>query len=209
MKRLSFLMGLILCALTVLIWKTLPGVRAEDSHNSHAEKSSDQKDAHTHGDEHSDEGHEEGDEHDDHGDHREENHGKESDGDSHGHGEEEKPENVGPTKGVLSFDEHVGFNLSPEAEKNFSLTRTKPLAKGEMWEIPLSSLVHSMDKVSIYRERKGLLLAIPVKVVKKAGSSVTIQTNKIFASDSIISSGAGHLKVVELDLTSGEVGHSH
>jgi hypothetical protein len=206
MKRLSFLIGLILSALSLLIWKTLPGVQAEDSHNSHAEKPSDQKEAHAHGDEHSEEGHEEGEEHDDHG---EENHGKEADGDSHGHGEEEKPENVGPTKGVLSFDEHVGFKLSPEAEKNFSLARTKPLARGDAWEIPLSSLVHSMDKVSVYRERKGLLLAIPVKVVKKAASTVTIQTNKISASDSVISSGAGHLKVVELDLTSGEVGHSH
>lgn len=203
MKRLTFLVGTILCTLSVLTWKMLPGVRAEDSHSTHAETPSDQETPHAHGDEHEGEEHSENEEHDDHG--------KETDGDSHGHGhgEEEAPENVGPTKGVLTFDEHVGFNLSPEAEKNFSLARIKPLAKGDSWEVPINALVHSMDKVFVYRERKALLLAIPVRVLKKSGLIATIQAQKLSASDLVISNGAGHLKVVELDLNSGEVGHAH
>jgi hypothetical protein len=58
---------------------------------------------------------------------------------------EEGAKNVGPDKGILSFDEHDGFVLSKEALANFEIKSV--IVKGkEPWSLPTTSLLLTGDE---------------------------------------------------------------
>ncbi len=132
-------------------------------------------------------------------------------GDDHKHDdheEEEAPKNVGPNKGIVSFDEREGFVLSKEATKNFKIEYATHQSASP-WSLPKTALVMTRDDVSVFRSRKGKLLRVDVKVVTRTQTHAQITSKDLSAGDQVVIQGAGFLRVAELDATSGESGHHH
>lgn len=154
--------------------------------------------------------------HDDHeGEHAhgefegEEGHG---DHDDHGHGEAEEGHeeggNIGPDKGVLSYNEKTGFVLSPEATRTFAI-ESKELSGAGSWTVTQEALVYSTSNLWVYRIRGGAYKAVSVAIISKSGASAIIRSSALRGGDFVAVKGAAYLRLVELDATSGEVGHSH
>ena len=121
---------------------------------------------------------------------------------------EEGSINVGPDKGVISFDEHDGFVLSKEALANFEIKSV--ILKGkEPWSLPTASLLLTGDEKNMYRLRENAFKRIDIQIVRKEPSVVQIKSKDLQAGDSIVIQGVGFLRVAELDVTSGESGHGH
>lgn len=161
------------------------------------------KEASDHGDgkedNHSDHGDEKGAEHSDHGD--EKDHEEKA-------GAEEPPKNVGPGKGVVSYSEKEGFQLSPEATKKFGLTYVN--VKGTSpWEINTSAIIQTGADTSVYRNKNGIIKRIDISIVKKGKEKSLVSSKEIQSGDQIIVTGVSFLRTAELDLTSGESGHHH
>lgn len=163
--------------------------------------------------------HKEGEEeHHDDKDHKDEdghNHKKESKEGAgadhgHGHGEEGETEakNVGPEKGVTSFDEEIGFKMSAEALKTFSVEKIALNGAGP-WTVPTSALLITGEEKSVYRVRNDTFKRIDVTVLSKNKSESVVQSNELNAGDSLVTKGVGDIRVAEVDVTSGESGHSH
>lgn len=153
-----------------------------------------------------DEENEEADSHDE-----EEGHAHEKDEGDHGHGhgeegEEEGGKNVGPNKGVTTFDERLGFTLSEEAKKSFGL-KTISLSGSGPWSVPLQALVRTGAGKSVYRVRDGRFKAVEVRVT--ANNQTLIQSKDLTSGDSVVTQGAGFVRIAEVDVTSGESGHHH
>lgn len=159
-------------------------------------------------------------EHGDHGhQHSDEEQSDKKDGhaeeDSHSHNEAEKgheeegeSKNVGPNKGIISYDEHDGFVLSPEAFKNFKVEYLT-LQNAAPWSLPKAALVTTQEDRSVYRNRDGKLLRVDVSVVSKTKEHAQIKSDDLRPGDQIVVRGAEFLRVAELDVTSGESGHHH
>jgi len=158
-------------------------------------------------------------EHDDHGhDHsgeggeRKEKRGK-KDAHSHeasemGHEEEGEAKNVGPNKGIISYDEHDGFVLSSGASKNFKIEYLT-LQNSAPWILPKSALVTTREDRSVYRNRGGKLLRVDVTLVSRTKDHAQVKSEDLQPGDQIVIRGAEFLRVAELDITSGESGHHH
>ncbi len=166
---------------------------AEGDHDDHAhEEAEDVKP-------HDDHGKEEGKEHADKDDH---GHGEEK------HGEEEAPKNVGPKKGVVEYDERKGLKLSPEAEKTFEVA-THELTGASPWAIPSSGVLSAGEEKSVYRVVNGFIKRVKIAVIKKDKRQAFISSVTLKAGDKIVTHGINFIRTAELDLTSGETGHSH
>lgn len=142
-------------------------------------------------------------------DHGKEQH-KEDAGHEHGHDEEEESgeKNVGPNKGVTSFDEDKGFTLSEEAKKTFAL-QTQMLKGQGPWTLPTSAILLTGEETNIYRVRDDAFKRIDVEVVKKAQGQVQIQSRELRNGDAVVTQGVGFIRIAEADVTSGESGHHH
>lgn len=164
---------------------------AADSHEKKPENSAPHQQH-----EHEDDGDEQGgrDEHDDH--------------DQHGEHGEEAPANVGPGKGMTSFDEHEGFSLSPEATKTFGI-ETQKLQGGGAWQVPVSTLVNVGAEKSVFRLRDGKYKRVIVSSAKPEQARMRIESRELKSGDQVVVKGGGFLRVAELDATSGESGHHH
>lgn len=138
-------------------------------------------------------------------DHKKEGASKEH-GDSHG--EEAEAKNVGPEKGITSFDEEAGFKMSAEALKTFSVEKISLKGSGP-WTVPTSALLITNEDKSVYRFRDETFKRIDVTVLKKDKSEAVIQSNGLGEGDSLVTKGVGDIRVAEVDVTSGESGHSH
>lgn len=129
------------------------------------------------------------------------------------HEEEAASANVGPDKGLTSFDEHSGFTLSKEATKNFEI-QTARLGNASPWTLPRAALVVTGEDKSVFRVRKERFLRVDVEILKKSKSQVTLRAKDLAPKglapgDEVVVSGAGFLRVAEIDATSGESGHHH
>lgn len=151
---------------------------------------------------------------DKHGDDHDETKEADDHGDDKGHGHEEKagaeepPKNVGPGKGVVSYSEKEGFQLSPEATKKFGLTYVN--VKGTSpWEINTSAIIQTGADTSVYRNKNGIIKRIDISIVKKGKEKSLVSSKEIQSGDQIIVTGVSFLRTAELDLTSGESGHHH
>ncbi|MCC7460247.1 MAG: hypothetical protein IT286_02990 [Proteobacteria bacterium] len=125
-----------------------------------------------------------------------------------GHEEEEAKPNVGPDKGILKFDEHDGFELSPEALKSFNI-QTQLLKDATSWELPVSCLLLTGNEKNVYRLRNHAFLRIDISILKKTDKTVRIISSDLKTGDAVVVQGVGFLRIVEVDATSGETGHSH
>lgn len=157
-----------------------------------------------------DEGEKKHDESEEHG--KEDSHGHEKkDGEAaHGHEEEGEVEakNVGPEKGITSFDEDAGFKMSAEALKTFSVEKIKISGDGP-WTVPASALLITGEVKSVYRVRDDTFKRIEVTVLTRSKTEVVVRAGEISSGDNIVTKGVGDIRVAEVDVTSGESGHSH
>lgn len=101
--------------------------------------------------------------------------------------------NVGKGKGVEFYDEHEGFKLSKEAVKRFGI---------EMKDISLPAcdlkgiqIVSALDHKEIFVLRGENFKSIEVKC------------SEVKPGDRAVIKGAEYLRVVEMDLTSGDDDH--
>ncbi len=124
------------------------------------------------------------------------------------HEEEGAGANVGPDKGITSFDEHSGFTLTKEATKNFEI-QTARLGSASPWTLPHTALVVTGEDKSVFRMRKERFLRVDVEVLKKDKNQITLRSKNLSLGDEIVVKGAGFLRVAEIDATSGESGHHH
>lgn len=144
------------------------------------------------------------DDHEDHGEHESHDHGKEKPGkQSH-----EDNERVGPGKGIVSADEEAGFQISPEAEKNFEVKRTK--FGSSQLEVPAAAIVTAGTERNLYRFRDGNYKRIDFETVKKTGSTIVVKSEDLQAGDEVVTSGMGLLRIAEIAAFGGAPeGHSH
>lgn len=182
------------------------------SHAKHTEPSKKKKKGHDHK---ADEKHEhkEGEkDHPEEGEHKEEeghDHKKDGAKNEKGHGDEEEgAKNIGPEKGITSFDEETGFTLSKEALKTF-LIETEILKGSGPWSIPTSALLLTGEEKSIYRVRKDAFKRIDIEVVSKDTNQTVVESDELGSGDQVVTKGVGNVRVAEVDATSGESGHSH
>lgn len=144
-----------------------------------------------------------------HDDHKKKEEAHDEPGDDHDEKEaEEVPENVGPTKGVVSYSEKEGFKLSVEATKLFGITFST-LSGPSPWEIPNSAIVYVGDDKSIYKLNNGALKRLDVTIVRKNKGTSTITASKLVSGDQILIKGTNFVRTAEIDLTSGDSGHGH
>lgn len=122
--------------------------------------------------------------------------------------EEEANPNVGPGKGILKFDEHDGFELSPEALKSFGI-QSQLLKEVSSWELPVTCLLLTGEEKNVYRLREHAFKRVDIRILQKTDKTVRIESKDLKSGDSVVIQGVGFLRVVELDATSGETGHSH
>jgi hypothetical protein len=139
----------------------------------------------------------------DHG--KEENHSEE---DEHGH-KEEKNENIGPGKGIVSADEENGFQISPQAEKNFEIKRIKVASLAQI-KIPKTAIVTAGMETNIYRYRNGYYRRVDFNVITKQEDGIHISSKELKPNDEIVVHGTGLLRIAELAAFGGAPeSHSH
>ncbi|MBS1960191.1 MAG: hypothetical protein JST80_12010 [Bdellovibrionales bacterium] len=112
-------------------------------------------------------------------------------------------------KGIVSFDEHDGFELSAEARARFKIATAK-LAGNGPWSISKRALVYTLDEVRVYVQKNGKIKSEDVRVVSKGKDTATIKAEHLSNGDEVVVSGAGYLRVAEMDASNGEdEGHGH
>jgi len=184
-------------------------VSAGEKEHKHTEKKAEDDDHH--------ENHGEHDEHEDHAENDAHGHGDSESEDKHaahdehehgGHGEHEENAQVGPNKGILEANETDGIKLSPEAEKNFEISRIK--ASGSPIELPQKAIVSAVSEINVYRYRNGFYKRIDFDEVARKSDKVTIRSKDIRAGDEIVTQGLGFLRLAEIAAFGGAPeGHSH
>lgn len=123
------------------------------------------------------------------------------------HGEEEASPNVGPGKGVEAFG-HEGMKLSAKAAASLGL-KTSPIASTGMVKVPASALVFFQDEVGVYRSRGGWIKLVEVELGERTKRDAVVRSKKLKPGDQLVVAGTAAIRVIELDLTSGDVGHGH
>ena len=176
---------------------TVNAHKDEDKHEQetvHADQKEQKEDGHKH-DVKKEDGHEENEESHEHGK-------------SDEHGEHEESAQVGPDKGILEASESEGFKLSPEAEKNFGLSRVK--VSSESIELPKSAIVTAVAEVNVFRYRKGFYKRVDFSEVNRSQDKVRIRSKDIKPGDEIVVHGLGFLRIAEIAAFGGAPeGHSH
>lgn len=180
MKKYYF--GLLMIALLTFSLNA----KTDENHDSHAEDEHE----HTEGEKHSeDESH----------DHEEE--------DGHGHGEENSQ--IGPGKGIVSASEKDGFQISPEAEKNFEIKKTV-VSNVSQIELPKSAVVTAGMEVNLYRSRQGHYKRVDFVYISRNANKIIVTSKDLKSGDEIVVQGMGLLRIAEIAAFGGAPeGHSH
>ncbi len=195
MSRLLFIIAVI----TGFSTFTVSAQKDEHKHEKeapHVEHGEHEEDDHKHGE---NEGEHSG---------RDEHEGSHEHGKSDEHGEHEESAQVGPDKGILEASEMEGFKLSPEAEKNFGLSRVK--VSSDSIELPRSAIVTAVAEVNVFRYRSGFYKRIDFSEVNRSQGKVRIRSKDIKPGDEIVVHGLGFLRIAEIAAFGGAPeGHSH
>ncbi len=148
------------------------------------------------------EAHNDHDENKDHEDHNDD-HKHEISGEDH----ESNPQ-VGPDKGILEASESEGIKLSPEAEKNFQISRIKVFDK--VMKVPKQAVLKALAERNIYRFRSGFYKRIDFVEINRTTNEITIQSKNLKPGDEIVIQGLGYLRTAEIAAFGGAPeGHSH
>lgn len=108
-----------------------------------------------------------------------------------GHGGGAEKASVGKGKGVEYYDEHEGFILSPQAIKRIGI-QTAPLSSGKDCDLKPGQRVFSLGKRQVFVVRDGKYFSIPM------------ECKAVKSGDLLVTKGADFLRVIEMDLKSGE-----
>ncbi|MBK7842907.1 MAG: hypothetical protein IPJ71_04315 [Bdellovibrionales bacterium] len=197
MKRLLIIVAVFACLATFAV-NAQKDEHKHEKEAPHADHDEHKEDGHKHDE------HEREDEHsgaDEHGESHE--HGK-----SNEHGEHEESAQVGPDKGILEVSESEGFKLSPEAEKNFELSRVK--VSSDSLELPKSAIVTAVSEVNVFRYRNGFYKRIDFSEVNRSQGKIRIRSKDLKSGDEIVVHGLGFLRIAEIAAFGGAPeGHSH
>lgn len=113
------------------------------------------------------------------------------------------------SKGILKADEHEGFQISNEAEKNFEIKKIK-LNSNNTASIPKTAILTTGEEKNIYRYRQQNYKRIDFKVIQNKNSILVIQSNELSPGDEIVIEGIGYLRITEIAAFGGAPeGHSH
>lgn len=163
---------------------------------------------HSSHDDHDDEEHGSKDKPEEHSEHKEDDHGEGEKHGEHTEGAEENPQ-VGPTKGILEFNESLGFKLSPEAEKNFKIQKTKVTSAGTI-EVSKEAILTAVSEVNIFRYRDGYYKRIDFVTISQLNNKVLVKSKDLKPNDEVVVRGLGFLRIAELAAFGGAPeGHSH
>ena len=138
---------------------------------------------------------------------KDEHEGGEEHSDEHGEEKEEANPNVGPGKGVEAFG-HEGMKLSAKAAASLGF-KTSPIAGNGAVKVPVSALVFFQDEVGVYRSRGGWIKLVEVELAERTKRDAIVRSKELKPGDQLVVAGAAAIRVIELDLTSGDVGHGH
>ncbi len=145
------------------------------------------------------------DEHDHHGEN--ERNSKDKGHDEHGEHSEENAQ-VGADKGILEASESEGIKLSPEAEKNFLISRIKVTDK--LIKLPKRAIVTTLSERNIFRYRTGFYKRIDFVEISRNLEDVTIRSDELKPGDELVIQGLGFLRTAEIAAFGGAPeGHSH
>ena len=140
---------------------------------------------------------------------RHEEGGKHAESEKEGeHNEEGSNPNIGPGKAVEAVDHDKGMRLSTKAAGALGV-RTALLRGPEPYRVPSGSLIFSQDEVAVYRLRGGWLKRIKVQLLEKSKADAVIRSREFKSGDHVVVAGAALVRVAELDLSRGDVGHGH
>jgi len=126
---------------------------------------------------------------------------------------EEGPEKISPTvgsgKAVTEASREKGIKLSEKALQVLGI-QVRPIMGNSPFQIPAAALVYFQDEIGVYRFRGGFFTLIPVKILKKTESDITLMSGELRPGDGIAQKGVGFLRVAELEAFGGaEEGHGH
>lgn len=122
------------------------------------------------------------------------------------HGAEESAK-IG--KGVIAYDEHDGFKLSPEAIKQFAFTYKKVEKNGTI-TLSKESVAFVLDETQVYLLINGFYKVVDVQIVSKSKNEITVKSEELKTGTDVVTSGVTFLRVITMDLNAGEEsGHGH
>jgi hypothetical protein len=99
---------------------------------------------------------------------------------------------IGKGKGVESYDESLGFVLAKEAIKRLGVVWTSvPIAK--TCDLKTAQVISALDRKTVYRLRD------------QKFKSVKVDCHEMKNGDQVVTHGAEFLRVIEMDLTGGEM----
>lgn len=125
------------------------------------------------------------------------------------HDHEEEDAVRSKENGITAIKEGMGFQLSPEAKKNFAITFYPLKGKGP-WDIPNAALVFMQEEVSLFRNREGFFQRVHFQVAHKSETIWRVTSDELMPGDQIVLTGLGFLRIAELAATGGIAhGHSH
>ena len=109
----------------------------------------------------------------------------------------------------MSASEAEGFQISPEAEKNFDVKKVQVPASAQ-FEIPKTAIVTAGTEVNLYRYRDSHYKRVDFIFVSKSDKKAVIKSKDLKAGDQIVVEGTGLLRIAEIAAFGGAPeGHSH
>lgn len=124
---------------------------------------------------------------------------------AHGGGEVEAGK-VG--KGVIAFDEHEGFKLSPESIKRMQFGYKKVETAGSI-TISKEALVLALDETHVYTHINDYFKAIDVKIISKTKDSYSVSATGLKTGVEVVTKGVSFLRVIDMDMNASEEEGEH
>jgi hypothetical protein len=104
---------------------------------------------------------------------------------------------AGAEKAVVEVSGEKGLRLSAKAEKTLGIETKVVFGPGVT--VPHEALIRSLEKVSVYRLRKGFYKLIDAKVVSKTDASSAVTAGGLVKGDRVVVLGAPLLRVAEME----------
>ena len=129
----------------------------------------------------------------------------EKESEKNGHGHDDGGAKVGPDKGITEKGPQ-GLRFSKEALATYEVTLIKPAAG--IVKLRKQALVTVKELTTIFRVRDGWYKRIPVIIVSRDKELIVVKSTELLASDEVVSSPAGFLRIAEV-ITEEGASHSH
>lgn len=105
-------------------------------------------------------------------------------------------------------EEHEDIELSAQAIENYNL-KFEIINQNEPFTLKKTAIINAQDKYFIYKKDGHGFEQIQIEPIKIDENSISFSSSEIQKGDEIVVSGSRYLRVIFLDMESGEVGHAH